>query len=126
MVGLSVKAPLHRDYLLISPSKHIWKLDRLCNVLYAVHSAWCDSQRNSFLGCHQPIVKTNYDLAGSSQSILYRLVVVVEPDCRYGTDFAKVNPNCMIFTSIEWDKPHVSVIGRVVFTIEKLLKCAVI
>ena len=63
LVGLGVKAPLHRDYLIISPSKQIRKLDRLCNVLYAVHGAWCDSERNSFLRCHQTIVKTDYDLA---------------------------------------------------------------
>ena len=69
--------------------------------------AWCDIL----------FVKPHDYLLDTSESVLIRFVIVVEPNGRYLTHFTKINGNRVLLTLIERYQPHVMIVGRIVHSI---------
>ena len=71
---------LHGDYLVCGPPCFYWKFDFLTHVEHGMDITWRLPQGYTLLGCDELLIQPHDQLADSSQGVLLRLVVVIEPN----------------------------------------------
>ena len=71
---------LHGYYLICGPPCLDWKLDFLTHAEHGMNITWRLPQGYAFLGCDELLIQPHDQLADSSQGVLLRLVVVIEPN----------------------------------------------
>jgi len=118
LIGLAVKTSADGNDLFIGPSAHERELDRLADIRDPVHRAWSHTQSDAFLRSDQRIIEPNDDLADTAERVFCLLVVIVKLKAANRATLTKIDSDCVVFSGVKRNKPHVPIIVSVVIAIE--------